>query len=143
MASDDSKIIDTQREAIAMLERENAGLRSDLRLAGAYARREFWAWQGDDSDHPESFGNDMAIMMTGSQVRALLAERDEADRRAGAAERRCADLSDAAIKRASWLRKAKAQAGYSDRTSFDVVWSETLAKASSKVAPQRPGDSNG
>lgn len=55
------------------------------------------------------------------------AERDEADRRAGAAERKLAHLQEAAAARASWLSKAKAQAGYSDNVSFDVVWAEALA----------------
>jgi hypothetical protein len=38
-------------------------------------------------------------------------------------------LNDAAERQASWVRQAKADAGYDNNTSFDVVWEETLAKA--------------
>lgn len=60
---------------------------------------------------------------------ALEAERDEADRRAGASERRQEELQDSANKRSQWLSQAKREAGYDDNVSFDVVWSETLALA--------------
>lgn len=54
-------------------------------------------------------------------------ERDEADRRAGAAERELADANDSIGKRKRWLRDAKRDAGYHDNTSFDVVWVDALA----------------
>lgn len=56
-------------------------------------------------------------------------ERDEADRRAGAAERENAHLREANAKRAKWLRDAKDARGYSDNTSFDTVWADTCALA--------------
>lgn len=59
----------------------------------------------------------------------LKAERDEADRRAGAAEREMADLTEEARKRRWWLDDAKRARGYNTNTSFDTVWAETCAKA--------------
>lgn len=56
-----------------------------------------------------------------------VAERDEADRRAGAAERRNEQLREDAFRRSQWLRKAKEEAGYDDDVSFDVVWRDALA----------------
>lgn len=61
-----------------------------------------------------------------SELDALRAERDEADRRAGAAERRLADEVDARCRRDSWLRKAKEKWGVSSDCSFDLVWAEAL-----------------
>ena len=55
-------------------------------------------------------------------------ERDEADRRAGAAERGYKSYLDAAVARDSWLRKAKSQWGVDSGVSFDVVWAEALAQ---------------
>ncbi len=57
---------------------------------------------------------------------SIHAERDEADRRAGAVERRLAHEVDARLRRADWLSKAKAAWGASDDCSFDVVWAEAL-----------------
>ncbi|GAB3763656.1 hypothetical protein GCM10028796_17550 [Ramlibacter monticola] len=58
---------------------------------------------------------------------AMRAERDEADRRAGAAERELDSLREAAAARTRWLDKAKDAAGYDRNVSFDVVWADTLA----------------
>lgn len=60
---------------------------------------------------------------------ALEAERDEADRRAGASERRQEYLKDSVRRREQWLSDAKREAGYEDKISFDIVWSETLTLA--------------
>lgn len=60
-------------------------------------------------------------------VSALIHERDEADRRAGAAERLNAHLEKSASLTRSWLDEAKRAAGYSANVSFDVVWAEALA----------------
>ena len=62
------------------------------------------------------------------RVAELEMERDEADRRAGAAERGYASYLDAAVARDSWLKKAKAQWGADSNISFDVVWAEALAQ---------------
>ena len=76
-------------------------------------------------DHPDA----RFIAASRELVPALAAERDEADRRAGAAEREMADLRDTISKRSHWLRGAKAEAGYHDNVSFDTVWAETLGMA--------------
>jgi len=60
-------------------------------------------------------------------VAALCLERDEADRRAGAAERHLAALQDSAAARASWLTRAKREWGVGDNVSFDRVWAEAKA----------------
>jgi hypothetical protein len=70
-----------------------------------------------------------ALELAWGEVERLKVERDEADRRAGAAERDNAYLRDGAERRAQWLSEAKAEAGYNDSVSFDVVWQETRAKA--------------
>ena len=64
-----------------------------------------------------------------SQNEALRSERDEADRRAGAAERQLADRNDNIMRREQWLRSAKEQRGYDRNTSFDRVWAETCTLA--------------
>lgn len=81
-----------------------------------------------------------AVGLVGSEVRQLIGELrylrtamqarsrelDEADRRAGAAERNAERLKEDAAARAVWLAKAKRDAGFSDATSFDVVWAQAL-----------------
>ncbi len=62
-------------------------------------------------------------------IHALTAERDEADRRAGAAERQIERFREQDYKHTLWNDKAKAEAGYPRNTSFDIVWKETLKKA--------------
>lgn len=86
---------------------------------------------------------DIATLL--GEIDRLTRERDEADRAAGAAARRIADLEDTAIKRSNWLREAKAAAGYTDNTSFDDVWAEALAallekRAALNAAAQAQGD---
>lgn len=61
------------------------------------------------------------------RLATLKLERDEADRRAGAAERRNAELLDSASKRGNWFRQAKRAAGYHENVSFDVVWAAALS----------------
>lgn len=62
-----------------------------------------------------------------NQVREQKETIDEADRRAGAAERKMESLRDSANARKSWLSRAKKEAGYDDSVSFDKVWKEALA----------------
>jgi len=59
----------------------------------------------------------------------LKLERDEADRRAGAAEREMASLKDDLYRLNNWRERQKEAAGYHRNTSFDIVWAETLSKA--------------
>jgi hypothetical protein len=58
---------------------------------------------------------------------AVVAERDEADRRAGAAERELGWLKDESRARNQWLSDAKKKAGYEDYISFDQVFEDLLA----------------
>lgn len=54
---------------------------------------------------------------------------DEADRRAGAAERRLEHLRESASRRERWISDAKRQRGYEDGVSFDRVWNATCELA--------------
>ena len=54
------------------------------------------------------------------------------DRIIGQLTREVENLQDSERKRRKWLKAAKEQAGYSNMTSFDIVWEETLKKALSK-----------
>ena len=66
-----------------------------------------------------------------ARVQELEAERDEADRRAGCAERRMAGLNDDVRRFKEERRCMKVQWGVHDNVSFDVVWQQALdAKAS-------------
>lgn len=69
LASERAKLHELHRQ----MERQVSNLRRDLELRGAYERRDYWGWQGDGTDHPESMGSQMAVMMTGAQLRELLA----------------------------------------------------------------------
>jgi hypothetical protein len=60
-------------------------------------------------------------------------------RRESAALKENAELRDTALRRESWLRKAKSQAGYDNSVSFDVVWAETLKKARLNETPNAIG----
>lgn len=53
-------------------------------------------------------------------------ERDEADRRAGAAERKLEHLEDRQRKADAWMRERKAEVGISENAPFDDAWA-TLA----------------
>ena len=73
-------------------------------------------------------------------VEALTSERDEADRRAGAAERRKMNLEVAEVKRRQWTDDAVRAAGFPLYASFDSVWAEALAALKEKraLAAQQP-----
>ena len=51
------------------------------------------------------------------------------ERRLGKAQIEVDDLADTSARRKNWLRKAKKEAGYEDKVSFDIVWNEVLAKS--------------
>lgn len=72
-----------------------------------------------------------------TRAAAVGRDRDEADRRAGAAERRLESELEASNARRSWLDKAKDQWGVDRNVSFDVVWAEALQhKAAAMHAPE-------
>lgn len=56
---------------------------------------------------------------------------DDADRRAGAAERLLAFANDSIQKRRQWLDRAKDTLGYHRNVSFDRVWADTLDRIES------------
>jgi len=66
------------------------------------------------------------LIAANERVKELEKERDDADRRAGAAERQNAWLNDAAFRREKWLDEAKDAWGVRRGVSFDVVWDECL-----------------
>lgn len=69
-----------------------------------------------------------------ARVQQLEADLAEADRRAGAAERNLAEEVESNRRMRQWISSAKAEAGYHDNISFDVVWDETLAGAKAHKA---------
>jgi len=62
------------------------------------------------------------------RIKDLIAERDEADRLAGAAGRLSERYSEWYRKNQSWLREAKEAEGYDNNVSFDVVWANLRAE---------------
>ncbi len=75
-----------------------------------------------------------------ARIAALEAERDDADRRAGAAERLLEGKTDRIIKRERWLRDAKEARGYHQNISFDRVWADTCAAADRAQAAEARAD---
>lgn len=69
------------------------------------------------------------------RVAELEVERDEADRRAGAAERRLADAQERAELSNAWLRQAKRDWGVSENLSFDDLWAEALQLKAAATNP--------
>ena len=67
------------------------------------------------------------IRAQADHIASLEAERDEADRRAGAAEREMQTLKDTIARLNSVRSKQKRDWGVDDNTSFDVIWNEALA----------------
>lgn len=61
-----------------------------------------------------------------SARRKMEAERDEADRRAGAAERKAASLQDDMNRTEEWFRQAKRDWSVEQNFSFDIVWDRAL-----------------
>lgn len=83
------------------------------------------------ADGREEHGCGCEAMMRG--LAKVSADLNEADRRAGAAERMSASYQDSACARDRWLRKAKEEWGVDNNVSFDVVWDQAL-KARDELA---------
>ena len=61
------------------------------------------------------------------KLNTAIVQRDHADQRAGAAERKCEGLQESVSATAQWTDEAKAAAGYGSNVSFlDVVWKDLL-----------------
>jgi len=76
------------------------------------------------------------LVVACDDVGRITKERDEADCRAGAAEREMVGLKEDAFQRQNWLRKAKREAGYADSISFDVVWKDMLEESQREILLQ-------
>ena len=72
-------------------------------------------------------GDEMVV--AADRIEALVKERDEADRRAGAAERSLESDRETLRRLGHWRDRQKEARGYPHTISFDVVWTETCAKA--------------
>ena len=75
-----------------------------------------------------------------ARVQELEAERDEADRRAGRAERHMAGLNDDVRRFEAVRRRMKAQWGVHENVSFDVVWQQALDAKASQAQRKQPLD---
>jgi hypothetical protein len=69
-----------------------------------------------------------------AEVEKLRSERDEADRRAGAAERRLAYLEESERKREWWTQERKAELGLGQWDTFDKAWN--LLKQRAEAVPE-------
>ena len=78
----------------------------------------------DPNEQANVSAADFAMMC--DEMKRLKEERDDADRRAGAAERMLERAQDNELANIKWMRKAKEQWGVSENTSFDVVWDQCL-----------------
>ena len=56
------------------VEAENAKLRAEVQLHRDKARGDYWIWQGDGTDEPESLA--CPVLMHPEDLRKLLAEQD-------------------------------------------------------------------
>jgi len=88
---------------------------------------------------------DLRLRQLETELSAVTAQRDaavkaleDADRRAGTAERFLAYEKDSTQKRESWLREAKQAWGVHYNVSFDVVWEECLAMRQQIAALDNP-----
>lgn len=105
----------------------NIGLPYELAMTHDESRREFYA----SAQAMLAALNQVRSDHTALSFRCLAAERDrdEADRRAGAAERLAAPTEEKYASLVAWRDRQKAEAGYDRSVSFDTVWAETLEKA--------------
>ena len=82
---------------------------------------------------------DVTLKSTGElqqQLATVEKERDEADRRAGAAERYLEQLRQDDVATRRWLKRMKQEWGVHENTTFDHVWAECLALKSAAAAPK-------
>lgn len=105
-------------------------------MAGQVAQRRSAALVFAD-DRPTSGGDDLYHWAIDAEnvIRTLSAQRDEADRRAGAAERELASVRSELDTMRRVRERMKEQWGAHYNTSFDVVWDEALTlKAGAEAA---------
>ena len=136
-----------EAEAASMWNRRTAlasGSGDHAELVASLRKPEIWqSYPGPEGDFEvrlDPFKAADALEALLAENAALRGERDEADRRAGAAERELVDKIDSISKRQRWLRNAKEARGYHQNVSFDRVWSETCAAADRATQAERQRD---
>lgn len=72
---------------------------------------------------------DVFASMVQLAIAEITVERDDADRRAGAAERKLEDVQDTLARQNQWRDAQKRSRGYDTNVSFDVVWGDTCKLA--------------
>lgn len=70
---------DAKRAAAALdaLVHERDALRAEIQARFAVEQRDVWYWQGDGSDNPESLANGCHVVMTGAQLRSIIAAAEK------------------------------------------------------------------
>jgi hypothetical protein len=138
-----SRCVESAKPFIVELERQIAGYQHHLHKCEQIAGRALgYPWFKDDQANfpgaTEADGvcvgdhvGDTIVEELATRLADVIKERDEADRRAGAAERRLEWANDSIQKRAQWLDKAKDQLGYHRNVSFDRVWDDLMTKIAS------------
>ena len=133
--------IDNQQKQIEELVNSNALLEHDLNEAKSDIAELSWNLAGCDTiasgwckpyDYDKSITRPAldAVSRMSEKLERVTKERDDADRRAGAANREVEDLQDSQHRRTRWLDTAKEQWGVHHNISFDVVWDEALKNKS-------------
>lgn len=107
--------------------------------AEAHAQRRSFVISAIAGSHPEKTRAELGALVDsvigpdpldlGAELARVTAERDEADRRAGAAERRMAWLEECARKHQRWMSERKAERGFGDDVSLEAVWAVLCATA--------------
>ena len=133
--------IDQQRKQIEELVNSKSLLEHDLNEAKSDITELSWNLAGCDTiasgwgkpyDYDKSITRPAldAVSRMSEKLERVTKERDDADRRAGAATREMEDLIDSQHRRTRWLDTAKEQWGVHRNISFDVVWDESLKNKS-------------
>lgn len=129
------------REAWVHSQRECEYWRNRAQTMYRHSVKDVWFWQDDYDNNLDSMVSSLPVVITAGVLRRLLkanaddhnqtlkAQLDEADRRAGAAERELASVRSELESLRRVRDQQKKQAGYDTNVSFDVVWTEILTKA--------------
>lgn len=136
------------RSAWLEAQKERDYWRNRVDVLHRYSTKDVWFWQDDGYDNLHSLVNTIPVVIQAETLRNLIdthadhrqplqMQLDEADRRAGAAERELAAVREELESLRRVRDKQKKQAGYDMHVSFDVVWSEVLAKAQGTNDDQR------
>jgi len=117
-------ITDGEQYPVSQIEADNYGTDGEsLKLARFYAA-----------------ANPGAVLALLDRIAELQAERDDADRRAGAAERSAAAFHEVTQRFEQVRRRMKEQWGVHDNVSFDLVWQQALdaKQAQAELEARKP-----